>query len=227
MQECRLAWPAFPLAKCLTTAVRQVTLQVEKACSSRYTPFCAHGQQYVRIYDCSVQVKRPGACITPCKCCPTTQHSTAQNKMAAGESPAAKKVKFSEAVEVQEYHAHPAADALTFHLLEGGSATELATEIDEGGGWPFQAEFFNQVFGDAEEIKGYQGLSVDIWLSLRSFHAWCALHMCCVVVVRSYVAPMLHAADHHTRFGVRREFLRCDITHFLSLPRALQDRCVV
>jgi hypothetical protein len=29
-----------------------------------------------------------------------------------------------------------------------------------------------QVFGDGEEINGYRGLQVDVWLSAHSFHCW-------------------------------------------------------
>jgi hypothetical protein len=29
-----------------------------------------------------------------------------------------------------------------------------------------------QVFGDSEEINGYKGLEVNIWIALRSGHCW-------------------------------------------------------
>jgi len=28
------------------------------------------------------------------------------------------------------------------------------------------------VFGDEEDVGGYQGLSIDIWISARTYHAW-------------------------------------------------------
>lgn len=30
-----------------------------------------------------------------------------------------------------------------------------------------------QVFGDSEEINGYKGLQIDIWLAVNSYHCWC------------------------------------------------------
>jgi hypothetical protein len=58
--------------------------------------------------------------------------------------PSKKKVKFSNQVNVQEFHAHPAAETVVFHLLYSASTAELEREISAGG-QPFQCEFYNQV----------------------------------------------------------------------------------
>jgi hypothetical protein len=84
---------------------------------------------------------------------------------------ALKRVKFSPQVAVAEFHAHLAKDTCVFHLVSCTSALELERQIAEGGN-RFKCEFFNQVFGDAEEIHGYKGLTVDIWLAQHSFHCW-------------------------------------------------------
>lgn len=95
---------------------------------------------------------------------------------------------------VSEFLAIPAQEAVTFHLLYGCSADELAAEIDHNDATgsaadaaatgaaaagappppaaPFGCEYYNQVFGEAEEINGYKGLAVHIWIALRSGHAW-------------------------------------------------------
>jgi hypothetical protein len=58
--------------------------------------------------------------------------------------PSKKKVKFSSQVSVQEFHAHPAAETVVFHLLYSTSTAELEQEISAGGR-PFHCEFYNQV----------------------------------------------------------------------------------
>jgi hypothetical protein len=35
-----------------------------------------------------------------------------------------------------------------------------------------------QVFGDSEEINGYKGLQVHIWIALRSGHCWYVKRRC-------------------------------------------------
>jgi hypothetical protein len=57
-----------------------------------------------------------------------------------------KKVKFSSQVSVQEFHAHPAAETVVFHLLHGTTPAELEQEISTGG-QPFHCDFYNQVSG--------------------------------------------------------------------------------
>ncbi|KAG1669886.1 hypothetical protein FOA52_002412 [Chlamydomonas sp. UWO 241] len=65
-----------------------------------------------------------------------------------------------------------AADAVvSFHGLVSTSAEALAEEMNAGG-VEFRGEFFNQHFGNDETIKGFEGLSIKIWFSLRTFHAW-------------------------------------------------------
>ncbi|WIA11310.1 hypothetical protein OEZ85_011433 [Tetradesmus obliquus] len=88
-----------------------------------------------------------------------------------GDGPVKKKVKFSSQVSVQEFHAHPAAETVVFHLLYSTTPAELEQEMASGG-QPFKCEFYNQVFGDGEEINGYRGLHVDVWLAAHSFHCW-------------------------------------------------------
>lgn len=55
-----------------------------------------------------------------------------------------KKVKFSPQVQIAEYHAVPAQDTVTFHMLSSSTAEELDREI-AAGGMPFKCEFYNQV----------------------------------------------------------------------------------
>jgi hypothetical protein len=38
----------------------------------------------------------------------------------------------------------------------------------------FKCEYYNQPFGEAEEIAGYRGLKVDVWVCSRTFQTWCA-----------------------------------------------------
>eukprot|EP00878_Enallax_costatus_P032718 GHUV01035978.1.p1 GENE.GHUV01035978.1~~GHUV01035978.1.p1 ORF type:complete len:242 (+),score=25.95 GHUV01035978.1:102-827(+) len=82
-----------------------------------------------------------------------------------------KKVKFSPQVQVAEYHAVPAQDTVTFHLLLATTAEQLQRQMASGG-MPFKCEFYNQVFGESEEINGYKGLQVHIWFAANSYHCW-------------------------------------------------------
>lgn len=36
----------------------------------------------------------------------------------------------------------------------------------------FKCEYYNQPFGESEEINGYKGLKVDVWVDGASFHTW-------------------------------------------------------
>lgn len=56
-------------------------------------------------------------------------------------------------------------------LVTSHDQPELNKQIDAGGK-EFQLEYYHQVFGIDEKIKGYTDLSVDIWLSSQSYHSW-------------------------------------------------------
>lgn len=55
-------------------------------------------------------------------------------------------------------------EALTFKLLDPKGEAELRVDHE------FHPEFTHQVFGADEEIKGYSGLRIDIFVSQHSFH---------------------------------------------------------
>jgi hypothetical protein len=50
-------------------------------------------------------------------------------------------------------------------------AREIEAEIDAGG-IEFDAEYFHQLFGDDEVIKGYKDLRVNVWMSVQTYHTW-------------------------------------------------------
>ena len=50
-------------------------------------------------------------------------------------------------------------------------APEIEAEIDAGG-IEFDAEYFHQLFGDDEVIKGYKDLCVNVWMSVQTYHTW-------------------------------------------------------
>ncbi|GBF96691.1 histone acetyltransferase type B catalytic subunit [Raphidocelis subcapitata] len=74
--------------------------------------------------------------------------------MTENEPPPAKKVRLAP-VEVLKCSA---ADAFTWHLVD---ASKLDRELKSGGAM-FKCEYYNQPFGEAEEISGYKGLKVDV-----------------------------------------------------------------
>ncbi|KAI8475068.1 MAG: acyl-CoA N-acyltransferase [Monoraphidium minutum] len=89
--------------------------------------------------------------------------------MAAGEEPPQKKVKFGgAAAEGQEVFKCGANDAFTWHLIDGAN---LGAAL-KSGGHMFKAEYYNQPFGEAEEIAGYKGLAVDVWVDGATFATW-------------------------------------------------------
>lgn len=56
--------------------------------------------------------------------------------------------------------------AITFHLVE--SAAELENEEDKC----FNPEFTHQQFGDTQQIKGYKGLEVHLWMCAKDFRTY-------------------------------------------------------
>jgi hypothetical protein len=50
-------------------------------------------------------------------------------------------------------------------------ASKLDQELSSGGHM-FKCEYYNQPFGENEEITGYKGLAVDVWVDGGSFHTW-------------------------------------------------------
>ncbi len=88
-------------------------------------------------------------------------------------------------VKVSAVGAHAEADAkclakaaVTWHVVQGMSKDEIEQEIDAGGS-QFTCEYYHQCFGEDEEILGYKDLSIDIWLSAKSYIAWCAMFLLC------------------------------------------------
>ncbi len=57
-------------------------------------------------------------------------------------------------------------DALTFKLLDSERGSDLLV------GHEFRPEFTHQVFGEEEEIKGYQNLRVDVYFSPHTFKSY-------------------------------------------------------
>jgi hypothetical protein len=90
---------------------------------------------------------------------------------------------------VNAYAPVKAADVFTWHLLGQNSREGLEKEIEEGG-QVFECEFYHQVFGEEEEIQGYKGLTVNIYLHERTYHAWC------VLMQLQHVLLGLHPAVH-------------------------------
>lgn len=86
------------------------------------------------------------------------------------EAPIVKKAPQAPVQHVSAYTVS-AHDAVTFHMLETLEAGALAAEIAAGGKL-FKGEFLHQHFGDDEEIKGYMGLQIDIWVSAQTYHLW-------------------------------------------------------
>eukprot|EP00878_Enallax_costatus_P041092 GHUV01047556.1.p1 GENE.GHUV01047556.1~~GHUV01047556.1.p1 ORF type:complete len:107 (+),score=15.64 GHUV01047556.1:102-422(+) len=71
-----------------------------------------------------------------------------------------KKVKFSPQVQVAEYHAVPAQDTVTFHLLLATTAEQLQRQMASGG-MPFKCEFYNQVRSVLAAIRLEQLASIQ------------------------------------------------------------------
>jgi hypothetical protein len=96
-----------------------------------------------------------------------------------GGEPAPKRARFAAAAEEAEEEPEEsdytvqAAEALTFRLVRRAAPgpAALAAELAAGGA-QWRAEFYNQVFGEEEEIQGYEGLAVDLWLCGRTLLGW-------------------------------------------------------
>eukprot|EP00798_Chlamydomonas_sp_ICE-L_P003312 gene3312-13339_t len=68
----------------------------------------------------------------------------------------------------------PADEVVNFRMLTSSTADALQAEIDAGGA-EFNGEFFHQHFnleGREEQIRGYIGLNVNIWISAHTLHMW-------------------------------------------------------
>ncbi|BDA48752.1 Histone acetyltransferase type B catalytic subunit [Coccomyxa sp. Obi] len=77
--------------------------------------------------------------------------------MAEDGAPSAKRLKTAQV---------DANEVITFHFLD---AHKEPSEICEASSFP--PDMCHQFFGEEEEIKGYEDLAVDIWLSQRSYQA--------------------------------------------------------
>ena len=83
----------------------------------------------------------------------TSAHASGASE-ATVDGPLSKRPKLGAAV---------AADSvITFHLLKH---TPEGLAVDENGSFP--PEMCHQLFGEEEEIRGYDGLSIDIWVTPR------------------------------------------------------------
>ncbi|KAG2487112.1 hypothetical protein HYH03_014225 [Edaphochlamys debaryana] len=93
---------------------------------------------------------------------------TADAKPAAKPAPAAG-VKPS-AVPASAFIAD-AHEAVRFRALTCSGREALLTEI-EAGGAPVSVDFLHQHFGDSEQIRGYSGLVITIWMHVPTWHTW-------------------------------------------------------
>lgn len=86
------------------------------------------------------------------------------------EEPLAKRPKVENGKPRSEYicDAH---EAVSFRAVSCRTAETLEQEI-AAGGKAFKAEFLHQHFGEDEQIKGYQGLQINIWLHIQTYHTW-------------------------------------------------------
>jgi hypothetical protein len=88
------------------------------------------------------------------------------------EEPAAKRARMQQESAVDEEDDKDLAHQyVRFRLVTSHDQAELNKQIDAGG-QEFELEYYHQVFGVDEKIKGYTDLRVDIWLSSQSYHAW-------------------------------------------------------
>lgn len=62
-------------------------------------------------------------------------------------------------------------EAVTFRVVCSRTSDALEAEI-AAGGKTFKAEFLHQHFGEDEEIKGYIGLKINIWVHAQTYHTW-------------------------------------------------------
>lgn len=117
---------------------------------------------------------------------------------------------------------HACADVVSFHLLESVTEAGLAEEMKRGG-TEVQGEFFHQHFGEEEQISGYKGLKVKLWMSVRTYHVWVEIshtarkqgfdQIVQVRRARASGAVPRHAA--RARFRVRRCTLRGAVSRVL------------
>jgi hypothetical protein len=88
------------------------------------------------------------------------------------EGPAAKRARVQqEPIADDEDDTDFAHQYVRFRLVTSHNQPELNKQIDAGGK-EFELEYYHQVFGVDEKIRGYTDLRVDIWLSSQSYHAW-------------------------------------------------------
>jgi hypothetical protein len=88
----------------------------------------------------------------------------------AAEGKSSKRAK-AEAEDRNDPFLHACADVVRFRLVESVQASTMEEEIAEGG-IEFDGEFFHQIFGESESIKGFKNLEVNLWFSAQTYHAW-------------------------------------------------------
>ncbi|GLC61744.1 hypothetical protein PLESTB_001798300 [Pleodorina starrii] len=61
--------------------------------------------------------------------------------------------------------------AVQFRAVSSPDAEGIAAEV-AAGGKPVSVEYLHQHFGDSEQIRGFSGLKITIWVHVRTYHVW-------------------------------------------------------
>ncbi|GLI63534.1 hypothetical protein VaNZ11_006522 [Volvox africanus] len=64
-----------------------------------------------------------------------------------------------------------ARETVFFRAVSGATADAITAEI-AAGGKAVHVDFLHQHFGDSEQIRGYRGLKITIWIHVRTYHTW-------------------------------------------------------
>ncbi|GIL67145.1 hypothetical protein Vafri_20587 [Volvox africanus] len=64
-----------------------------------------------------------------------------------------------------------ARETVFFRAVSSATADAITAEI-AAGGKAVHVDFLHQHFGDSEQIRGYRGLKITIWIHVRTYHTW-------------------------------------------------------
>lgn len=116
----------------------------------------------------SQQATKPPAVIMPpvaCVSLPSTssaaQVACIQNAAATGSAASTKPSNFIA----------NAREVVHFRAVSSPNSADIEAEISSGG-QSVTVDFLHQHFGDSEQIRGYSGLKISIWIHVRTYHSW-------------------------------------------------------
>ncbi|GFR51971.1 hypothetical protein Agub_g14498 [Astrephomene gubernaculifera] len=149
----------------------------------------------------------------------TSSASTPQPIPAIAVAPAAA-TKPKPAVTASNNFIADAHEAVRFRAVYGRDPTALAAEI-AAGGQLVTVDFLHQHFGDAEQIRGYSGLVITIWIHVQTYHVWVDIRYAAKRPGADKLSSVFEGAFPSGYCRTKEEFISTSVATAAALPDLL------